>query len=201
MAIKITPLPGKTVEAKQTVQALPGDFLLKEAEKEDAHLYAIVDSARNDEVFRYFIIGDTPYRSLFEGTMDVQSYGVSGFVIECKKNSPLYDWVTSTLWGQDACIFIVCKMSFDEVFSHFQQFNRVILEGDKVVLFRFYDPRVLRTYLPSCKKQEIELFFGDMICLFAESEEKAIITRFERSDDKSEQDLQITHIKISPEEK
>ena len=164
---KIRKLEPSIIEVDESKQVSVSEFLLERAEKEDCQLYGIVDSARNDEVFRYLVTGDVKYKSLFEDTMDVQSYGVSGFLVECEKESPLFQWMTTEAWGDNCSVFFISKSSFDDLFSHFQKFNRVYLEGDDVVLFRYYDPRVLRTYLPTCNRDEIETFFGKVISFFS----------------------------------
>ncbi len=156
------------------------EFLLKQAESDDLKLYGIVDSARNEEVFRYLILGNVKYKSLFEGTMDIQSFVVSGFLVECKKDSLLFQWLTTEAWGNSSCIFFTSKSSFEELFHHFQQFNRVKLEDDKVVLFRYYDPRVLRKLLPEYNEIELDTFFGDVQSFFAESEDPDIIDVFQK---------------------
>jgi hypothetical protein len=184
--IILTPLPKRTPENKSdsgVIRLIPVSkievdespsvsvsvFLLEQAEKEECNLYGIIDSARNEDVFRYLITGNVQYRSLFQGTMDEQSYGVSGFLVECKKESLLFQWMTEDAWGDSCCIFFTSKLSFDELFSHFQKFNRVYLEDDEVVLFRYYDPRVLRVYLPTCNRGEIEVFFGNVFSFYAEN--------------------------------
>lgn len=157
------------IEEEESPPVSVSEFLLAQAEKEECNLYGIIDSARDEDVFRHLITGYVQYRSLFQGTMDEQSYGVSGFLVDCKKESLLFQWMTKDSWGNSCCIFFTSKSSFDELFSHFQKFNRVYLEDDEVVLFRYYDPRVLRVYLPTCNRNEIEIFFGDVISFFAEN--------------------------------
>ena len=39
-------------------------------------------------------------------------------------------------------------------------FLTVMTEKKKKLLFRYYDPRVLRPYLPSCTPAELQTFFG-----------------------------------------
>lgn len=193
--ITLTPLPKETPEIKpkagtirlmdsseikvdESQQVSVAEFLLARAEKDDCELYGIVDSARNDEVFRYLVTGDVRYKSLFEDTMDVQSYGVSGFLVECKKESPLFKWMTTEAWGDNCCIFFTSKASFDDLFTHFQKFNRVYIEGDDVVLFRYYDPRVLSLFLPTCNDDQIHSFFGKVNLFFAENEDPTILKVF-----------------------
>ena len=193
---KVSILDTSKIEVDESQQVSVSDFLLERVEKEDCNLYGIVDSARNDEVFRYLVTGDVKYKSLFEDTMDVQSYGVSGFLVECKKESPLFQWMTTEAWGDSCCIFFTSKSSFDVLFSHFQKFNRVYLEEDDVVLFRFYDPRVLRTYLPTCNRFEIETFFGEVHSFFAESNDSEVINVFRKGIDTDAEVLMVSGYKI-----
>ncbi len=193
---KIRKLEPSKIEVDESKQISVSAFLLERAKKEDCHLYGIVDSARNDEVFRYLVTGDVKYKSLFEDTMDVQSYGVSGFLVECKKESPLFRWLTTEAWGDNCVIFFISKASFEGLFSHFQKFNRVYLEGDDVVLFRFYDPRVLRTYLPTCNQNEIETFFGEVKSFFAESDQPEVLNVFKHNKADNENLLMVSSFKL-----
>ena len=155
-------------------------FLLDKAENDMCSLYAIVDSARDEEAFTYFLADNIAYRSLFEGKMDVKHFGVSGFLVECQKDSILFDWLTTKAWGGSCSVFFITKASFEEVFKHLQKFNRVYLEDNDVVYFRYYDPRVLRVYLPTCNPKEIRMFYGDIQSFFMESENPEILTEFKR---------------------
>ncbi len=198
--IPITDSPKKTESPSGKIKEINttvAEFLIEQAEKDACNLFGIVDSARNDEVFRYLVIGDVQYKSLFQDTMDIQSFGVSGFLVECKKESQLFQWMTSEAWGDSFSIFFTSKSSYDELFSHFQKFNRVFLEGDDVVLFRYYDPRVLRTYLPTCNKEEIEIFFGAVRNFFAESEEPEVINVFKQDKAANEDFLFVSSYKLT----
>ncbi len=196
---EIRKLKTSKIEVDESQEITVAEFLLEKAEKEDCNLYGIVDSAKNEEVFRYLITGDIKYKSLFEDTMDVQSYGVSGFLVECKKESPLFKWMTTEAWGDSCSIFFTSEESFDELFSHFQKFNRVFLEDDDVVLFRYYDPRVLRTYLPTCTRDEIDTFFGEVVIFFAESDDPQIMHVFKKGIETGSEILIVSGHKINIE--
>ena len=182
-------IPISKTEADESPSVSVSEFLLERAEKEECNLYGIIDSARNEDVFRHLITGNVQYRSLFQGTMDEQSYGVSGFLVECQKESLLFQWMTKEAWGDSCCIFFTSKLSFDELFSHFQKFNRVYLEDDEVVLFRYYDPRVLRVYLPTCNRNEIEVFFGEVIGYYAENENGNAINVYQKNNNVTGPDI------------
>ncbi len=156
------------------------DFLWNRAEDKTCNLYAIVDSARNDEVFQYFLNDKIEYKSLFEGKADVKFFSVSGFLVECKRDSTLFNWLTTEAWGSSCSVFFLSKASFSEVLKHLQKFIRVYLEDDDIVYFRFYDPRVLRVYLPTCNSKEIRTFFGEIESFFVEGEDQKVMIEFQK---------------------
>ena len=50
-----------------------------------------------------------------------------------------------------------------QVRRHFRKYLMVEAEGDDSRLyFRFYDPRVLRVFLPTCPPESKQAFFGDV---------------------------------------
>jgi hypothetical protein len=49
---------------------------------------------------------------------------------------------------------------FEEIRHHFRKFLMVQIENGQEVYFRFYDPRVLREFLPTPIDQELQVFFG-----------------------------------------
>lgn len=182
------------IDANQPIPV--SEFLIDKAEKENCSLYGIVDSARNEEVFRYLLADNVKYKSLFEGTKDVRSYGVSGFLVECKKESPLFNWLTTEAWGDSCCIFFTSKASFEELFKHFQKFNRVYLEDDDVVLFRYYDPRVLSIYLPTCTKSELDTFYGEVETFYLEDKDSGLVNGYNRKKEVTDEELVILNSRV-----
>jgi hypothetical protein len=172
------------------------EYLWEEADSKDCFLYAIFDSARNDEIFRFLATDEVRYKSLFEGTMDIKSFGVSGFLIECKKKSVIYNWLTSDAWGDNSMIFFTSKADLNDLLTHFQKFNRVFVEGDDVVLFRYYDPRVLRIFLPSCTMHEIDLFFGEVDSFYTEGDDPEFINIFRKGQATESDGLLVSGIKV-----
>ncbi|NVZ67133.1 DUF4123 domain-containing protein, partial [Pseudomonas gingeri] len=63
----------------------------------------------------------------------------------------------------------------------------------KRLLFRFYDPRVLLIFLPTCTDDEFTRFLGPMKCLFVESEQGTEYRLFDRAG----QTLRITSGRLS----
>lgn len=175
----VAPISNKTSGKSAEGKTVSG-FLCDQAEKKMSKLYAIVDSARNDLVFKYFLTDNINFKSLFDGKMDIKLFGVSGFLVEYKENSMLFNWLTTEAWGDSCSIFFISKITFADALKHLQKLNRVYLEGNDIVYFRYYDPRVLRTYLPTCNKKEIKSFFGEIESIFIEGEKPDVLIEFQR---------------------
>ena len=43
------------------------------------------------------------------------------------------------------------------------------------MLFRYYDPRVLRAFLPTCTRDELRTVFGGIECFWIEGEEPGVM--------------------------
>ena len=67
--------------------------------------------------------------------------------------------------------------------KNFRGLVKIYDENAKSYIFRFYDPRVLRKYLPTCTPQELEAFFGKVTNFFAENEEGKGLLNFRLDND------------------
>jgi hypothetical protein len=63
-------------------------------------------------------------------------------------------------WGQSWGVFLRAPVSFRDARRHLRRLLRAELDDGQRVLFRFYDPRVLRAYLPTCTGDEAAQVFG-----------------------------------------
>jgi len=59
-----------------------------------------------------------------------------------------------------------------------REFLRVRDESGKRLIFRYYDPRVLRVYLPTCWPAELDTFFGPISAFITEGEDPGEILEF-----------------------
>ena len=61
---------------------------------------------------------------------------------------------------------------------HFRTFLKVSSPEGKHLYFRYYDPRVLRSYLPTCNAQEMTTVFGAITAFFVEGENPEVLLQF-----------------------
>ena len=79
-------------------------------------------------------------------------------------------------------------MENSALLNHLCKFIRVRNEEGKVLYFRFYDPRVLAKFLPTCTTKELTNFFGKIENFIIETENKEIASCFSLSNSNLQED-------------
>ncbi|MEK7855861.1 MAG: DUF4123 domain-containing protein, partial [Acidobacteriota bacterium] len=80
--------------------------------------------------------------------------------------------------GDDWGIFVHSRCTLIEMRRHFRALAKVYDENGNARIFRYYDPRVLRNYLPTCTPIELIEFFGNVETIFAESDDGQALMSF-----------------------
>lgn len=122
-------------------------------------LYAVVDGAQKLELaFAAKLAGYDPV-SLFVGKQAPQLGGVAPYFFAVPAGAPYFAaWAESV--GGNAGILIDSPADPATLFTHLRGVFVVQDETGQEYFFRYYDPRVLRKYLPTCTAQELAEFFG-----------------------------------------
>jgi hypothetical protein len=69
-------------------------------------------------------------------------------------------------------------MSLDLLRRHLREFLVVRDPMGNSLMFRYYDPRVLRVYLPTCNRTELSTIFGPVERFWMESADSGILLEF-----------------------
>ncbi len=133
-------------------------------------LYAILDAARDPLVLAVLFQCDQEYESLYEGPEGEKLPVVGPYLVRLPKDSSLLEVVVRASWGKSWGVFLTSEGPCADVHNHLRHFLMVKLPESKQVYFRFYDPRVLRVYLPTCTGEETGAFFGPIKYFLTEGE-------------------------------
>jgi hypothetical protein len=91
--------------------------------------------------------------------------------VSLPKGSPLLPALIREGWDKNWGIYLICEKPFLELRTHFRHFLMVQAEGfEHRMYFRFYDPRVLQTFLPTCSPEQRQQFFGPILRFFFPSQ-------------------------------
>ena len=114
--------------------------------------------------------GGAQYESLYEGWSKAELTLFAPYLVSLPPQSKLLEKLVEQGWGKSWGIYLTCSLAFYEVRHHLRHFLMVNMPDGKQVYFRFYDPRVLRVYLPTCTPEEIRQFFGPVSRFATENE-------------------------------
>lgn len=118
------------------------------------------------------------YQSLYEGDPGGDLAKVGPYLAEIQKGGKLLPFLIKSGWGKSWGVFLSTKMEFVDMRKHLRRFLTVELEPGRKVIFRFYDPRVMKVFIPSCDGDQREKFFGNIQHIFVESDTPKAVTRF-----------------------
>lgn len=142
-------------------------------------IYGVVDAARDSALA--FAARDRfgeRIESLFEGESAPFLTEVAPYMVRIDPQSGYLDLWSEHL-GRSAGILLLTPAEPDELRRHLRQIFIVTDEENKEYFFRYYDPRVLRPFLPTCTAAEAAEFFGSIRHIFAESAKSGNILRCE----------------------
>jgi hypothetical protein len=134
------------------------------------HAYAIVDGAAVPELLPMIAGYSISYRCLFQGELTPQLAASSPYLIKLQSFTNVTEWLMSAQ-GTHQQIFALLPdaLEFEAVYKHFRTFLRVRDPNNKMLYFRFYDPRVLTKFLPSCTPEQLQTLFGPVKAYLAEN--------------------------------
>ncbi len=146
-------------------------------------VWMIVDSARDRRIFGLLLeCFYSSLSSLFAMPLAPKLESVAPYLVPLDYDDKKTRKFLSHAWGNSWGVFIRCDTSQDRLRRHLRSFVSVRDPGGQRLLFRYYDPRILRTYLPTCTSQELEYVFGPIECFMSEGKVAENLTecRFDR---------------------
>jgi hypothetical protein len=134
------------------------------------HLYAVVDTARDGRL--YDLVHDLPGSvCLFAGEMAAPLRHSSPYLVPLDQAEALLEKWRSIGRGASWGMFLRSSQEPAWIRRRLRTFNLAKLPGGRTVLFRWWDPRVFRTYIPTCGPEDVENWFSGIQEIICESAE------------------------------
>jgi hypothetical protein len=136
------------------------------------YLYAILDAARDERIYPGLqrLAATEEILCLYQGRAGTEMATVAPYLVCLGTSDRAFDWIWEEGWGGSWGIFLWSLVSPTQLRQHFRRGTMVRTEDGQRLLFRFYDPRVLRTFLPSCDAVQCRELFGPVAWFACESE-------------------------------
>ena len=128
--------------------------------------FLLLDGARIEDKLDEAKNMNEYHASLYKGKSEEILAAVAPYLFIVPPKKKFIKWVENNIWGNSGCVMLSSDLGFADVYMHLRNFLMVKGPDNKDLYFRFYDPRVLKKFLPTCTKEQLSEFFGP-INLFA----------------------------------
>jgi hypothetical protein len=134
-------------------------------------LFAVLDAARSPRILELLRASRLPHFSLYKGDSAVKLKEVSPYLVFLPPGHPLLQQLVAEGWGQSWGIFLTCNGIIDDVWRQLRRSLMVRIEGtNRLLYFRFYDPRVARSFLPMATEIQWTEMMGPISTMMVEAE-------------------------------
>jgi hypothetical protein len=132
-------------------------------------VWGLFDGAQDPRIAPWIRGGDVPWGCLYAGPVPAELVEVAPYLVRMDPGRATPLRLLEHGFGRSWGVYLAAGAPLADLRRHFRRYLRVSSEdGKRTMLFRFYDPRVLRLYLPTCTPRELTAFFGPAEELFFE---------------------------------
>jgi len=132
------------------------------------NIWMILDGARSIEIFRMLLACHLEYSCLYSGTLTPELEMAAPYLVQLDHGYKDTHKLIQRAWGNSWGVFLRSDTSLKKLRRHLRELLVVKDERGNRLVFRYYDPRVLRVYLPTCSPSELRTVFGPIECFWAE---------------------------------
>ena len=152
-------------------------------ERRDPYLYFLIDCARDERIYPKLreLQSTTQIMPLYQGEALRDLAAVAPYIVEVGDDDRIFNWLWHEGWGESWGIWFWSLVSMPTLVDHFRRLTMVRTEDGQHLLFRFYDSRVLPTFLPTCNAQQLRQMFGPVERYLVEVETEAAVATVEFS--------------------
>lgn len=129
-----------------------------EREQRDG-LFALVDAARDPQLYDALVQPDVEASCLYTEELPEELARAAPYVVDLDRSPDFTDRFHQA-WGKSWGVLARAPVDLETLRRHFKSLNVVRGPDGQKLLFRYYDPRVLRVYLPTCTPDELRRVLG-----------------------------------------
>jgi hypothetical protein len=141
-------------------------------------LFSILDGATVPDLPAALASFEAEHFCLLRGVLPPDLAQVAPYLVSLRQGSPFTRWLLAKGWGRHWGIYGGSGGKMIELRKHFRHLFHVSDDAGKSYYFRFYDPYVIRNYLPKCTLKEATEFFGPVQWYLTEDGTPGIARKF-----------------------
>ncbi len=142
------------------------------------NMWTIVDCARDPQAWSTLYSSTLQRECLYAGALHPRLEQVAPYLVQLEFEDPQSIRLINRAWGNQWGIFLRSGATLQSLRKHLRKFLRVTGPGGKPLVFRYYDPRVLRVFLPTCSALQLDQLFGPIESIATEDAGRAKLLEF-----------------------
>jgi hypothetical protein len=121
--------------------------------------FALIDTAQDSRLYG-LILQCRDQQCMFAGNVDPGLITASPHIVRINEGEPLLNIWRGHGVGKNWGILVESDLTLEPLRRHFRKFMQVRLPDASTVMFRFYDPRVFKTYLTIAPPEQLADWFA-----------------------------------------
>jgi hypothetical protein len=145
-----------------TVEALTAQLWPNGNSLSGPQIHLLADGARSPDIAPLIRFGKLDHTCLFAEPLSPRLRAAAPYLVHLAAGSPQTCELLRRTIDDPLGIFVAApaRVTTQQLRLHFKKILWVQDERGRKLYFRFYDPRVLPVYLPTCTREEREQVFG-----------------------------------------
>lgn len=142
-------------------------------------VFSLQDAAASHRIHPNIVLSLTDNVCLYDGRIPKNLTEAAPHLVRLSASAAYTRWFLEEGWGNHWGLFFQSQANLMTLRDHFRRLLLVKDEAGRILSFRFYDPRVMRAYLPTCESNELRMVFGPVARFFVETENGSELFLFE----------------------
>lgn len=122
--------------------------------------FAVVDCARSPLIYPALANSTAKSASLYSGQLSAELARVTPHIVRLERGSSFFRIFYAEGWNDAWGIVLRTSADLSTIRRHLRTLAYAREGQGPKLLFRYYDPRVLRTFLPTCDETQLGQLFG-----------------------------------------
>jgi Domain of unknown function (DUF4123) len=152
------------------------------------NVWMIVDAARDRRIYPMLVESYLDISCLYSGMLSPALERAAPYLVRLEYQGSYSRRLIRAAWGNSWGVMLRCDSSLEKLRRHLRELLLVRDHAGRCLVFRFYDPRVLRVYLPTCNSQELRTVFGPVDSFYVEDRDPRDVWCYRRDDGRLRKD-------------
>lgn len=140
--------------------------------------FMVLDGASAPGLIDHLYDDRPEFVCLLTGALPPDLAETAPYLVRLDNPSRFLDWVLGSALGRHWGVVLWSELDLAALARRLRKLLRVRGPDGEPLFFRFYDPRVLRVFLPTCQGDEANDWFGEVSHYLVEGEEPGALLRF-----------------------